>query len=29
MVRMVELDAVAIDEADGCVGSKCGDRELF
>jgi len=26
---MVELDAVAIDEADGCVGTECGDRELF
>jgi hypothetical protein len=29
MVCVVELDPVAIDEADGRVGTECGDRELF
>ena len=29
MVRVVELDAVAVDEADCCVGMGCRDQEFF
>ena len=29
MICVVELDAIAIDEADGCVRTESWDRELF
>ena len=29
MVCVVELDAIAVDEADGCVRTEGGDRELL
>ena len=29
MVRVVELDVVTVNEANGCVGTECGDRKLF